>query len=632
MTAQPNADIAAQPMRASWATVLALGLVVALPNASAGAAVVPSAAAVLAANRAAVGPMPATGTAASDYGFAGGGLVGATTHASDLATGAFVEETRSDGMRTGGGFDGTTPWMQDLSGAFTLQDGGDRIVIAINEAYRQANLWWRADRGGAEIVYVGREALDGASADHLAVTPRGGRRFEAWFDVSSHMLLRTAEPKMFFKTRVLYEDYRREAGVMVAHMVTSDGGVGAGGYERRTLSKLVFGPARSRGAYARPTAPPTGLTFDGGAASVTVPFRLLNNHVYVLATVNGKGPYTFIVDTGGHTLLSRRVVAEVGLTKVGEIPMSGAGEKTSTSGFVAFSEIAIGGARLHDQMGFATEIYDPSVEGFAVDGMVGFELFRRAAVRLDYGAKTMTLFDPARFVAPQDAGVAVPFQFYDHLPNVRGMIGDIPARLDIDTGSRSELDVTTPTAARYDLRDHYPKGVRTITGWGVGGPSYDYVVRGPTVSLGGVTVEKPVMGLSEDKGGSISDPNYEANVGSGLLKRFVLTFDYAHQRLYLKPIAPQPDDIGQFDRSGMWINAGHGGYDVTFVAEHGPAAAAGLVVGDTILTLDGQAAKAEGLAEARKLLRDRAAGSTVEMVVRHADAERSTTLTLRDQI
>jgi S1-C subfamily serine protease len=82
----------------------------------------------------------------------------------------------------------------------------------------------------------------------------------------------------------------------------------------------------------------------------------------------------------------------------------------------------------------------------------------------------------------------------------------------------------------------------------------------------------------------------------------------------------------------MWINAVHGGYDVTYVAEHGAAAEAGLVAGDTLLKLDGQAAKAEGLADARRQLRDRAAGSEVEALVRHGAAERTVTLTLRDQI
>jgi len=607
-----------------------LGLLLATSPATA-APVAQTAEAVLSANHAAVGPLPAKGAAALDYAFAGAGLTGVENQVHDLATGAYVEELKSGPLRSGDGFDGVTPWMQDLSGAFTPQEGGDRIVVAVNEAYRQANLWWRPDRGGAEIAYVGRETLDGATADHLAVTPRGGRRFEAWFDADSHLLLRTAEPKMFFKTRVLYGDYRPEAGLMLAHKVTSDPGVGEGGYERLTLTKASFGPPRPLSTYARPTAAPTGVTFDGGAASVTVPFRLLNNHIYVQATVNGKGPYTFIVDTGGHTLLSHRVVTEAGLTSVGEVPMSGAGDKTASSGFAQFSEIAIGGVRLHNQTGFAAEVYAPQIEGIAVDGMVGFELFRRTAVRVDYGGRTLTFFDPKRFVA-KDAGVAVPFRFYDHLPNVNGLIDDIPARMDIDTGSRAELDVTSPTVARYNLRARYPKGVSTITGWGVGGPTHDYVVRLPSLTLGGVKVERPTAGLSEDKGGSISDPNYEVNVGSGFLKRFVVTFDYAHQTLYLKRLSPPPSDAGQFDRAGVWINADGGGYKVTYVAAGSPAAEARLAVDDVIVRLDGKAAAPEGLSDARALLRDRPAGSRIEAVVRHGEAERTVTLALRDQI
>ena len=273
--------------------------------------------------------------------------------------------------------------------------------------------------------------------------------------------------------------------------------------------------------------------------------------------MNGKGPYTFIVDTGGHTLLSPRVVAEAGLQSVGESQSSGAGEKTAATGFARYREIALGKVRLRDQTAFTMEIYDPSIEGIRVDGMVGFELFRRFAVRLDYGARTMTITDPARF-EPGDAGTLVPFKFYDHLPYVQGYIDNLPARFDIDTGSRSELDITSPFVAKHGLRGKFAKGVSTITGWGVGGPSRSYVVRVPSIRLGSVPVESIVAGLSEDKGGSISDPNYDGNIGSGLLKRFVVTFDYAHQNMYLKRLDPQPLDAGRFDRSGLWINAGEG--------------------------------------------------------------------------
>jgi hypothetical protein len=611
--------------------LLAGALALSTAGAAAAHPVAQSAEAVLAANHAAVGDLPAKGGLTLDYAYAGDGLTGTATEIRDLATGAFVQDMTAGPASQATGYDGKTPWMRDISGANTSQEGGDRIPVAVSEAYRGANLWWRGDRGGAAVSYVGRETADGATLDHLTVTPKGGKRFDAWFDADSHLLTRIAEEQQFFHTQTLYGDYRPEGGVTVAHAVTIDFGTGKDSLQTLKLNRLTVGPARPLAAYARPTAAPTGAALDGGVASLTVPFRLLNNHIYVQATVNGKGPYTFIVDTGGHNLLSPRVVAETGLNPQGAAATSGVGEKTETSGFAKVSEIALGGVRMHDQTAFTIEVYAPEIEGIRVDGMVGFELFRRFAVTVDYGAQTLTFTDPARF-DPAGAGTALKFKFYDHLPQVDGLIADIPARFDIDTGSRSEVDITSPTVARHQLRARFPKGVSAITGWGVGGASRDYAVRLPSITLGGVRVEAPTGGLSEAKNGSISDPNFEGNVGSGFLKRFVVTFDYAHQRMYLKPIIPAPADAGRFDRAGMWINASPQGYVVTDVSVGGPAAEAGLLKGDVITALDGQPARMEGLSDARMLLRERPAGTKMPATVSRGGASTQVAIVLRDQI
>jgi hypothetical protein len=585
--------------------------------------------AVLRANQLAVGRMPQSGSAVYRYGYAGSGLTGEETMTQDLATGAYVESVDSGVLHTADGFDTRAPWMRDVSGANTLQQGGDRVRVAVSAAYRNANLWWRADRGGARIEDLGRESLSGVPADHLSVAPRDGVPFDAWFDARTHLLLQIAEPHQFFHSRTVFADYRREAGVMLAHSILEDAGVGKAGYERLTLRGVSFGPARSLGTYACPRTPPTGVTLANGASSVSVPFRLLNNHIYVEARVNGKGPYTFIVDTGGHTLLAPRVVAQAGSTSVGSAPETGAGDKQSSLGFALVRTISIGGVEMHDQVAFATEVYRPAIEGIPVGGMVGFELFRRLVVRIDYGRKVLTFTEPGH-ASLKDAGVPVPFVFYDHLPFVQGRIDGLPATFDIDTGSRSELDVTSPTVARYHLHDRYPRGVRAVTGWGVGGPAKSYVVRLRSVTLGAVTVDAPVADFAEDHGGSFTDPNYDGNIGSAFLKRFVVTFDYGHRTMYLKRIEPPPPDTGDFDRSGLWINAARDGYVVTDVAAGSPAAQAGLRNGDVILELDGRRAQAADLAEARALLRMRPAGSNVAMLVKSKTATRRLVLTLRD--
>jgi hypothetical protein len=587
--------------------------------------------AVLAANHAAMGERPASGAAELVYSHAGSGLTGPLVDRFDLAAGAFVETQEASGVAFANGYDGKVPWQRDISGTFTPQEGGDRPANAVNIAYRFANLWWRPDRGGAQIAYAGRETEAGRTLDHLVVTPRGGERFDAWFDAQTHVLARIAEDRLFFHYKELYDDYRPEGRAVLAHRVTGDIGVGDGGIETSTLTRASFGPAKPLSVYACPKEPLTGAAIAGGEASTTVPFKLLNNHVYVQAMVNGKGPYTFILDTGGHTLLSKRVVADLGLKPIGESIESGAGDSHSTTGYVPYDEIAIGGVRLTHQIGFATDIYDKSIEGIPVDGMVGFELVRRMVTTIDYGHQTLTFTDPARFT-PKDSGVRVPFVFYDHLPDVRGTLGDLPATFTIDTGSRSELDIMSPFVMNHQLRARFSKGTSAVTGWGVGGPSRDYVVRLPAMKLGTVEVEGVAAGLSDAKGGSISNPNESANVGSALLKRFVVTFDYAHQVMYLKRITPTPPDVGTFDRSGLWINAKSGGYEVTDVAKGSAGDQAGLAIGDVITAVDGKPVQDAELSAVRRKWREGAPGTEVHLTVRRAAQDRPVVLTLRDQI
>ena len=480
-------------------------------------------------------------------------------------------------------------------------------------------------------TFKGRETIDGAVAYHLVVTPRGGEPFDAWFDAATHLLVRVDEPDQYLTVETRYSDYARQDGMMVARTVTVDSGTGPAGIQTMNLTGLDIGPARPPSAYARPLEAPAGGTIVGGAGATTVPIRVANNHVYVDAMVDGKGPFLFIVDSGGHTILTPATLAALGLESRGSAPSGGAGEQMTTNGFARVREIAVGGMRMRDQTAFTLDFASRATEGLEVGGMIGFEFFRRFAVRIDYGGGTMTIFDPARF-DPKDAGVPIRFRFYDHEPLVEGRFGDLPGRFAIDTGSRSEVDLTTPFVERAHLRDAYPGAALVVDGWGVGGPVRSYVVRGKSLTLGTISVPGPVASLSTSKGGSFSDPNYEGNVGGGLLKRFVVTFDYAHQVIYLKPRATPPADAGTFDKSGMWINLRHGGFEIVDVAQRSPAQEAGLAAGDLIVAIDGEPAASLSLAKVRELFRIRPDGTVMRLQVLRSGTPRATSIALRSQL
>ena len=152
----------------------------------------------------------------------------------------------------------------------------------------------------------------------------------------------------------------------------------------------------------------------------------------------------------------------------------------------------------------------------------------------------------------------------------------------------------------------------------------------PALTLGDVRLSGPVVGLSDAKKGSFSDANYDGNIGTALLKRFVVTFDYARQMLYLRPIVPIPSDFGTFDRSGLWINAAPAGFVVTAVDTRSPAANAGLTPGDVITALDNEPARMQNLSEARKALRVLPAGTVVRIDYRRGSLRKTTRIRLRD--
>jgi hypothetical protein len=189
------------------------------------------------------------------------------------------------------GYDGAMPWQRDLSGANTAQQGGDRIAVAVNEAYRMAERLVAGGswRGGGRLCRTGDGGRAGARSSDGHAEGRQGL-FDAWFDAGTHLLAKIAEDRQFFHTKTLYDDYRPEGGLMLAHTVTVDNGTGRGGFDHMKLTRVAIGPARPLSAYALPTAPPTGGSIAGGAASVTLPFRLLNNHIYVQARSTAKDP------------------------------------------------------------------------------------------------------------------------------------------------------------------------------------------------------------------------------------------------------------------------------------------------------------------------------------------------------
>lgn len=561
------------------------------------------------------------------YGYSGRGLHGTVSETSDLKRPAFLVTRRVGGLLEQEGFDGTVAWARERSGSVNAQSGGDMRELAINQAYRNTNGWWKADFGGAVVSYLGRRAEGSVAAEVLRVFPIGGVSFDAWFDASTHLLIRIDEPRHGQSVIVRLSDYRRVAGTMVPGRVrvgTDD----PGDDEVQTLASAEALRIVPSDCCAAPGWSPRDTEMFNGADRVTVPFRIVNRHIYADVTVNGKGPFPFMFDTGGVNILTPATARAAGVGSAGSLAMRGAGAGAVVGGIATVHSLAIGGVHFTEQPVRVLPMSDSDIEQA---GMIGFEAFRRWVTKIDYGRGTIEFIRPSAFDASA-AGTAVPIAFYGNLPVAEGSYDGVPGSFTIDTGNPGGLFLSSPFARSHDIASRIKRGVRTIAGVGVGGPSYGVVFRGGALRLGTVTVGRPVTLVSTDAAGAMADPSLAGNVGAEILRRFVVTLDYARSVIYLKPIDPAPPNLDRYDRSGTRITRTPGRTEVTEVVEGGPAASAGLKSGDTIVSIDGRSASEMSLDAIRSLLRDRPEGTHVTLQLRREGAPISVVLTLRELI
>lgn len=559
-----------------------------------------------------------------------GGLDGTGESWSDLRTGRSRSRYELGPIRGEDGFDGATVWSKDRSGQTRPEQGGDEREGAADEAYRTCMGYWFPDRWPAKVEPAGEKREGARTFQVLRITPERGRPFEMWIDAKTWLIDRTVE-KAAMETRTTFlSDYGEAKGVKVPFEQRSTNG------EERydqfvSIESIEFDVPVEDSFFAMPASAPPDFAFGSGITSTVVPFELINNHIYVDVRLNGRGPFRLLCDTGGANVVTPTLAKELGLEAQGALQGRGVGEKSEDVGFVTVDTLQIGDVGIAKQLFavFPLESFS-NIEGVPQYGLVGYEIFKRFAVRVDYENRLLTLTDPAAFTY-EGKGTVVPFQFNGHIPQVEGSVDGVPGKFDIDTGSRSSLSLLGPFVERNGFEAKLRPKFSCVTGWGVGGAARGRVARAGTLKLGDVTIESPVTELSLQKKGAFTDPYVAGNVGAGVLKRFNVVFDYRNQRIVFEPNAnaAKPD---VFDRSGMWVNLAGDAFEVVDVTAGAAAEKAGLEVGDRIVAVDGKAASKMTLPELRARFRADPPGTTIPLTVERKGKKLKLKLVLQDLV
>jgi len=362
-----------------------------------------------------------------------------------------------------------------------------------------------------------------------------------------------------------------------------------------------------------------------------ISIQLHRNLLVVKATVNGAGPYNFLLDSGvGVSIITDPTLADsLGLKHGQQFRVVGAGGLDS--GLLAYQtdsvRISMPGvmAPRMTWLVLSDDVLNLSgYVGVPIHGILGSELFRSFVVTLRPQLDYLLLSEPATYRQPtgkdwatipltlenNKAYFVAPVQLTDSLT--------LPLKLVLDTGASHALSLELDS----DPRLVGPaRRLPTDLGRGLTGVVHGYLGRVPALHLGRYVLRSVLTSYPDaaDVHRRV-DVARNGNIGYELLKRFTLVIDYPHQRLLLRPNVSFRDPF-EHDMCGIELLATGPDYRrfvVLRVIPGSPAAVAGLEPNEELLSINLTPANEFSLSELDRILHS-VDGRALFLVLRRPD-------------
>lgn len=312
--------------------------------------------------------------------------------------------------------------------------------------------------------------------------------------------------------------------------------------------------------YGLPTLGQEGFIFQKNVDKVEIPFKLINNLIFIPIKVNGI-ELNFLLDSGvDETLLfSMDDKKEVSFFNVEKVTLRGLGSEASIEGLKSQNNtLEVPGLKSTGHLLYI--ILDQSFNlsshiGIPVNGIIGYHFLKNNLVEINYEKKRITIYDEENKIRKkiEKKFQEIPITIEKLKPYIRGSVimdtSEIPVKLLVDIGNSDAVWLFQNASELIKVPE---KNFEDYLGKGFSGD-----IEGRRAQIRKFTMSKfefqdPVVAFPD----TISIRNVKmvqdraGSVGAEVLRRFTVAFDYPNRKMYLKKNGHFNDPFS-YNKSGI---------------------------------------------------------------------------------
>ncbi len=386
-----------------------------------------------------------------------------------------------------------------------------------------------------------------------------------------------------------------------------------------------------------PTFSQNGFRIENNKKKVVIPFKFINNLIIIPIDVNGT-TLNFLLDTGVEDtiLFSLEDNEEILFSNIDKIMFRGIGTNEPFEGLKS-SENKLSINEFNDVSHTIYIVLNQNINissqvGIPVNGIIGYHFFKNHCVDINYNKRKIVIYNDINSISKKldKKYQKLPITIEEKKPYIKTVVEmeNIPekfeAKLLIDIGNSDALWLFSEKDKRIKISN---KNFDDYLGLGFSGAVYGKRCRIKELQIDKFSFENPIVAMPDSL--ATKDikmvGNRVGSIGSEIMKRFSIVFDYTGNQIYLKK---NDNFILQFNynmsgleiqhqglewvkqvyeenagSSSVYVDLGNGNkseknlkykfelkpsYAVFSVRKDSPSDLAGLKIGDEIKTINGR--------------------------------------------